>query len=605
LNTRTIYFDYLSFYTIWFAILYKIFGWEVLYFEFTSTGISIAKTVELISRGKYKLYLAKYQVADYPGLYRETTRIAVRSTEEFFEQISHNKIYKWVKGLDSHRRGEAYIKKSLLSTLHPIARRWLLLEHLSQSQITKFAFINSPTKTWMILKLSQQGIKHIDFVAIPNIPNRIRAIFQLSRYYCSFLIRICRSGLTVHKNKKSFTIAKPLKWSVGTRRNDDFIIDNKKFGTKDILFYSSTSNSKINVRQAEKNIAEQGFKVVFRNKNPINIPWIIRYSVIKRYLLQPFYRALYCMICINTNLAVELSSIILKLNRQTLNWDIFFEQYDIGCIIEDNLSQQQIAGSISAQRYNTISIGIQSSEDSDWSNQNLYYRAYDYLFTWGQGISDVWKDHLYVTEIVPVEYLWGHLHIESTNRRIEIRKRFGSNADSNLISAFDNSYSEHTFNSEKTVKLFYKALNNLADQMPNTMIVIKPKNKNSKFQPNSDRNKNLIIADPWKTDANELIAASDLVISMTHSSTLVESLLCGIPSISLDETGRDWSCQIGYPESLIFNNAEDLCNAAKSILNTGIDPKVWSKIQTHVHHYFGQPDGLAIDRIRETILKKL
>ena len=92
---------------------------------------------------------------------------------------------------------------------------------------------------------------------------------------------------------------------------------------------------------------------------------------------------------------------------------------------------------------------------------------------------------------------------------------------------------------------------------------------------------------------------------MTHSSTLVESLLCGIPSISLDETGRDWSCQIGYPESLIFNNAEDLCNAAKSILNTGIDPKVWSKIQTHVHHYFGQPDGLAIDRIRETILKKL
>ena len=311
------------------------------------------------------------------------------------------------------------------------------------------------------------------------------------------------------------------------------------------------------------------------------------------------------MICINTNLAVELSSIILKLNRQTLNWDIFFEQYDIGCIIEDNLSQQQIAGSISAQRYNTISIGIQSSEDSDWSNEHLYYRAYDYLFTWGQGISDVWKDHLYVTEIVPVEYLWGHLHIESKNRRDEIRKRFGSNPHISLISAFDNSYSEHTFNSEKTVELFYKALNNLADQMPNTMIVIKPKNKNSKFQPNSDRNKNLIIADPRKTDANELIAASDLVISMTHSSTLVESLLCGVPSISLDETGRDWSCQIGCPESLIFNNEEDLCNAAKTILNTGIEPKAWSKIQTHVNHYFGKPDGLAIDRIRETILKTL
>tara|TARA_Y100000590_G_scaffold156833_1_gene180300 strand:- start:16173 stop:17939 length:1767 start_codon:yes stop_codon:yes gene_type:complete len=587
------------------AILYKVFGWEVLYFEFTSTGISIAKTVELISRGKYKLYLAKYQVADYPGLYRETTRIAVRSTEEFFEQISHNKIYKWVKGLDSHRRGEAYIKKTLLSTLHPMVRRWLLIEHLSPTKITKFAFINSSTKTWMNLKLSKERDKHIDIVVLPCIPRRIGTILQLSKYYCSLLLRIFRSGLTVHKNKKSFTIAKPLKWSVGTRRNDDFIIDNKKFGTKDILFYSSTSNSKINVRQAEKNILEQGFKVVFRNKHPVNIPWITRYSVIKRYLLQPFYRALYCMICINTNLTVELYSIILKLNRHTLNWDIFFEQYDIGCIIEDNLSQQQIAGTISAQRNNTISIGIQSSEDSDWSNEHLYYRAYDYLFTWGQGISDVWKDHLYVTEIVPVEYLWGHLHIESKNQREEIRKRFGINADSNLISAFDNSYNEHTFNSEKTVKLFYKALNNLADQMPNTIIVIKPKNKDSKFQHNPDRNKNIIIADPWETDANELIAASDLVINMTHSSTLVESLLCGVPSISLDETGRDWSSQIGCPESLIFNNAEDLCNAAKSILNTGIEPKTWSKIQTHVNHYFGKPDGLAIDRIKETILKTL
>ena len=141
--------------------------------------------------------------------------------------------------------------------------------------------------------------------------------------------------------------------------------------------------------------------------------------------------------------------------------------------------------------------------------------------------------------------------------------------------------------------------------MPTTMIVVKPKNKNSKFQHYSDRNKNLIIADPWETDANELIAASDLVINMTHSSTLVESLLCGVPSISLDATGRDWSCQLGCPEGLIFNNTEDLCNAAQSILNTGIEPEVWSKIQTHVNHYFGKPDGLAIDRIREKILQKI
>jgi len=327
-----------------------------------------------------------------------------------------------------------------------------------------------------------------------------------------------------------------------------------------------------------------------------------------------------------------------------LGWDIFFEKHRVGCLLESGFHEAQAAATMSIHNYGGIAAMIQASDDSDRYNDDQSYLAHHIRFTWGQGVAALRRKDWCANEVVPVGYIWGHLHQQSLSERDEIRARYGVAAGGRLITFFDTSVSRDSPSSPASLERFYDAAARVANSFENVTVVIKPKDArraaphsegmakdlthrrerqarrenelrdiNSAFSVYSAVNSEmdfdgsapsrLLWTDAIHTDTNELIAASDIVVSMGISSITAESLICGVPAIAFDETGREWALVLARPDALVVESAEDLYRAVGQFLSDGIDPETWRQVQERVRFNFGGADGQALSRIRSHILR--
>jgi hypothetical protein len=113
--------------------------------------------------------------------------------------------------------------------------------------------------------------------------------------------------------------------------------------------------------------------------------------------------------------------------------------------------------------------------------------------------------------------------------------------------------------------------------------------------------RNLRWEEALETDTNDLISAADLVISMSQSSTFIEALLNGVPSVAMDMTGRNWEPSVGRGACLVVDNPRDLSELVSEVLSRGIPRGVWEHTMQRVAWNYGEIDGRELDRIRSIV----
>lgn len=431
---------------------------------------------------------------------------------------------------------------------------------------------------------------------------------RLARYYVSLARLVLRRGIAARGARRRFMFAKPAMWPIGSRPSDDFLVDGKDILPEDLLLYYNSDSPKSRMKDAVKAARVHGYETVAWDRVRLPLDWLMRPSTISRYFLSPMWQTAYALFSGKTGYSCGLVSMMLDLRRGMVGWDIFFERHSVGAVFDSGVLEQQVAMTISAQQYGAASIKIQASEVLDRLNENHQYLSHHYHFTWGEGVKELWKSRWLTDHIVPVGYTWGSIHQAGLLKRGETRARYGVTGNRKLVVAFDTSSGRSNYISADAVRRFCGAISRAASENPDAVFVLKPKDPDalsadfasseaSRSAPNP-----VIVEDYMSANTNELIAAADLVISMAHSSTFIEALVCGVPAFAYDETGRDWTGVLPHDEQFVFDSADGLCVAARNYLESGIDAVVWEDVQARIAYNYGGADGLAIDRIRACIV---
>jgi len=461
---------------------------------------------------------------------------------------------------------------------------------------------------WKLDRIRETASASPEVLATFSLPSLVAMVLSLLRYYASLLVFLQARGLSVHPAREDYLLAKEAGWSVSRQRGDDFLVDGQSIVSSDLLILYNSTSVKPDPGEAVEAAKAAGYRTVAIDRTKVPLGWLWSPRTIIRFVIGPAVLTLRLMIPGVGTHAPGLVWLMLHLRRQVLTWDVFFETYRVRCLIVDSIGTEgQAATTMAIHSHGGVAAAIQATENSDEFNELVYYVTCHYLFTWGEGVDGPWKDTWCVNEVVPAGYIWGHLHEKTLEDRESVRRRFGVGPDQSLVGVFDSGVASTSFNTPETLSRFYRSVVALAAGVDNAVVVIKPKNKGTPvahLMPDESASiPQLDLRDPVYINTNELISAADLVVSMAHSSTLVEALICQVPSVALDETGRDWSRVVGRPDVLIFDHADELRKNAYRILDQGLDPSAWMEVQWRVRQNFGVADRRAIDRIRASILE--
>lgn len=611
MSQRTVYLDKLSLTSAWYALAYAVRGWRVLYFDHTPAGLSLSSAFARLLGRRFRFGPVDYQLGDYKGLYMEVVRLAIQTTEEWFRLLESTHALRWLNFLGQPERVEAYVKKHTLLNLKVPLIRMLIYERLSpiSRQETRLLVDGSPFTRWHLELFRRITGRSPDVSTRLPLPSSVRAVMSLVRYYVSLSQFLLARGLSFQRTKEEYLLAKQAMWPVSRSRGDDFLVDGHSIFSSDLLIYYTSESAKSEPKAAVEAAKAAGYRTVAIDRVKVSLGWLWSHRTITRYAIGPVFLTLRSMFPGAGPHALGLVWLMLHLRRQVLPWDVFYERYSVRCLIADSIGTEgQAAATMAVHSHGGIAAAIQATENSDEFNELVYYVTCHYLFTWGEGVDGPWRKTWCVDGVVPAGYVWSHLHQQALEQREEVRHRYGVGPGEALIVVFDSAVAQTSFSTPASLSRFYAAAAMLAAKLDGTTVVIKPKNKGTSVEDrssgkNGGSSRRLTWVDSIYGDTNGLIAAADLVVNMAHSSTIVEALICQVPAVAMDETGRDWGRVIGRPDALIFDNADELCEGVARILNHGLEPDTWIEIQEHIRQNFGIADGRAIDRVRAGILE--
>lgn len=605
MSIRAAYFDSIDAISAWWALAHVLSGWTVCYFHQTRAGRILSSIFRAVFGGRATFRQSQHEVGDFHGLYLEVSRLTLAITEEWSRVAHFARAYRFLPSLGQPRRVEAYLKKATLLQTRRLLQRILMVERLATGpdQEVRLVVGGSAWTRWLAQEFQRQTRRNPRLVFYATLPSRLCLLLDLARYYAGLLAFILKRGVALRPVRERYLLAKPAMWPIGGRRGDDFLVDSKTIFPSDLLLYYRQTSGKQRVHRAVAAARKAGYRPVVFDRVPVPPQVLLRPKGLETYMVGPLAQAAASLMASKQEYARETTRLMLRLRRQLLLWDVFLERYSVGCLLEGGVYDEQVAATMAVHDHGGVSVMFRSTDEMIEASDVEPYLTHHCHFTWGQGGQELWRGLWYADEIVPAGYLWGHLHRQSLNERQRIRARFGVRDGQALVVAFDTSASGDSHISHGALKRFYEAISLLAESLDNAVVVAKPKNLDTPRLLGLNPPGRLVLCDALETDTNELIAAADLVVNMSWSTTGVEALLCGVPALMLDETGRDWRQAIARPDALVVEDAQALREAVARALKCGIDAQAWRQVQEQTRRNYGEVDGLALDRIRAHILR--
>ena len=242
---------------------------------------------------------------------------------------------------------------------------------------------------------------------------------------------------------------------------------------------------------------------------------------------------------------------------------------------------------------------------------------YDYFVSWSQRVSEYFKQsHCQIKNYVDVGCLWAE-HIRlfqegtiATSFKKDLYAK-GYKDDLKLIAAFDSSYLEGTGSNYDEAIRFLKDMLRLLDEDPNIFIVLKEKKSRDPIKQRTHQWRDVVAAYEkfenhpravclqHKCNASEIIACSDLILTVPFSTPTFEALAARKRAIWHDANNKYRGVYFDRVEGLVTHGYEELKERIHQLL--------YSLSQEEYDHYLDHSikgtvesylDGKAITRFR-------
>jgi hypothetical protein len=449
--------------------------------------------------------------------------------------------------------------------------------------------------------------------------NEVKAGLKAVTYIVgSFIYRILSRRLCLPVRPKKFRIVKQASGGLKSPIfRDDFFIDDEKLLKKDLLLYTTGLNDPGRI-MAYKDVQDSEYECMHKNKLKIPINLLFG-RLFKYHLILP--------------LAFIFKNFWKKQNYLLKDWlwdfhitavgeEILLSHYQIGLELSiEETGLHHIPETIIMNNYGAKSVIFNWSDLTTYDAVGHHFQAFNIYLIWG-------KAHLrgkrhFVDNVIETGCWIKNNFSQYTKNKRSICEKLGLPvSDYKVIAFFDESFGPDVHVTEEVLLDFWQMMFELVNENTNAIGILKPKMRDEiKLSMMSDKGKetfrkikqrclesgrHYFIEDPVPVAPTEVIAISDVNISMDMSSPANIALLCGKIGLYYDTTGNDQHpLAKKYRNKIVFNDKQELFPAVNKILNGAYNPLDEDGIEELLKDYDYSRDEMGLVRFREALLASL
>lgn len=401
-------------------------------------------------------------------------------------------------------------------------------------------------------------------------------------------------------------------------RNVDFIVDGVDFHPGNTMFWAGPGVPDIRKQALEK----RGFRVA-------SVPSLL---FDPRFVLRTVLPALgrYLSYRIGAGFRSTFEGLICKeLLRTYVQTRVFADYFTPRFfLLYNDLSDSSVARTIVLRSAGCRSVFYEHTSHSliEGVEPDLAYLLYDVTVTWGPALTayfqrppgsfgEIWEVGCIWSEHVRLVQEDGKLR-EGYRERIEAQAGRSLKDWTHTVGVFDTTVNPVLFTLEDFSR-FMADVVWLASEFPDVCFLFKPK-YDVKYMGSrwADRFRDTLdglretrnffpLSSRFETSA--IVGLSDLTISACFTSTVVESVGCGIKALYHDPSDRnhpesEWGAFWHRIPSLICRSREQLKARVQELLFQTTDEEYRAYLHRHFSHVEGHQDGRAIMRLRQELL---
>jgi polysaccharide biosynthesis PFTS motif protein len=426
--------------------------------------------------------------------------------------------------------------------------------------------------------------------------------------------KLLSRGLCPPVRPKKFKIMREAVWGlINPLFRDDFFIDDEKLLKKDLLLYTRGSSNELRLL-AYKDAQDSEYECV--NINALKIPINIFFRrFLKYHLSLPLVFILRNFRAKHNYLIKEWLS---SFHPTAIKYEILLSHYQIGLelsIKETDLTH--IPETIILNNYGAKNVIYHWSDMTSYDGAPEYFKSFNLYLIWGK--AHFQGEQHFIDQTIEIGCWLKHNFNEYTRNMKKIYEKMGLPInDYKVLAFYDESFSPDIHFTQEMLLDFWQMMSELIDDKKDVIGIFKPKwvgdtnmSANGKGNFNSIKQRCLesgrfyFIDNPREVAVTEVIAISDINITMGMGSPSTIALLCGKIGLYYDTTGNDYHpFTQKYRDRVVFNDKRELFSVMNRITDGTYSPL--SEIdESLLEDYDRFRDNMGLKRFREALLKNL
>jgi len=569
-------------------LLLRLKGNQVHLFNRDATVSVFTRMLRRIPFIKTILTLAREPdicIGNYKGLYYRIEKEAMECTDFVYNILK----------LEGCQFTKVYNEKFKTNKFKPFVLKWVSFYVFELLTCLYRAHLDKPSKK--VLYLRNNPLDHhiyewwsrktgdtipVKWLGESEAKAGLEAIISIPAL---FIYHLLRRGLCLPVRPKKFKI---MKEAVTGLKNpdfrDDFLIDNEKLLKKDLLLYSyGTSN--IGRMLAYKAAQDSEYECINRNKLKVPINLLFK-RLFKYHFLLPL---VFILRNFRNKQNYLLKDWLRWFHAVAINQEILLSHYQIGLDLSINeTSLVHIPETIISNNYGVKSVIYHWSDMTSGDVFIDLFKSFNIYLIWGK--AHIRGKRYFVDNVIETGCWLKHNFSEFTRNKSNICQKLGlPTSGYKLLAFYDESFSPIIHFSEEVLLDFWQMMFELIEENTNVIGIVKPKvgdkDKRSKL---SDKGKEIyndikqrcsesgrlyFIDNPREVGVTEVIAISDINITMGMGSPSAIALLCGKIGLYYNTTDDDYHpFARKYKNKVVFDNKRDLFSAVNKIIDQGYSP---------------------------------
>jgi polysaccharide biosynthesis PFTS motif protein len=556
-------------------------------------------------------------IGSYKGLYYKIGREATECTDFVYKKLK----------LEDYPFTKVYNKKFQTKKIEPFVLKWVSLYILELLNFLYKVHLDKPSEKVLYLgntplnryiyewwhqtkgnQMQARWLKKSELMA------GLATITSMGVLHIS---KFLNHGFCLPVRPKKFKIMKEAVWGL---RNpvfrDDFLIDNQRLLKKDLLLYTSGASDEGRML-AYQDAQTSEYECINRNELKIPINLLCR-RLFKYHFLLP-------MVFVLRNFRSKQNYLFKEwlnsFHKTAINYEILLSHYQIGLELSvKEAGLTHIPETIILNNYGAKNVIFHWSDSTSYDAAHQHYKSFNILLLWGKAHAR--GKRYFVDSIIETGCWLKHNFNELTSNKKIISQKLGLPMDNRkVLSFYDETFHPDGYFTEEILLDFWQVMLELIEKNLNVIGIMKPKVEDERKRSlMSDRGIKLFstikqrclesarlyfIDNPREVAATEVIAISDVNITMGMGSPSTIALLCGKTGLYYDTTGNDHHpFAQKYKNKIVFDNKRELVSTVNKIINEGYNPL--NEIEPELlEDYDSFRDDRGLERFREALLAKL